>query len=91
MYKLKFFKKAKQQYINIWKYIAQDNLFYANEVLNRIDHSINTVLEFPNIWTKIDDIYRKIVEPNYKFKIVYKIKMDTIYIVWIYREQNSWN
>ena len=91
MYKLKFFKKAKQQYINIWKYIAQDNLFYANEVLNRIDYSINTILEFPNIWTKIDDIYRKIVEPNYKFKIVYKIKIDTIYIVWIYREQNSWN
>ncbi|NVP18149.1 hypothetical protein HUU51_05530 [Candidatus Gracilibacteria bacterium] len=59
-------------------------------MLNRIDYSINTVLEFPNIGTKIDDIYRKIVEPNYKFKIVYKIKKDTIYIVGIYREQNSW-
>ena len=90
MHKLKFFKKATQQYINIWKYIAQDNLFYANEVLNKIDYCINTILEFPNIGTKIDDIYRKIVEPNYKFKIVYKIKIDTIYIIWIYREQNSW-
>jgi len=90
MYNVKFFKKAKEQYINIWKYIAQDNLFYANKVLDKIDNSINTILEFPTIWTKVDDIYRKIVEPNYKFKIVYKIKKDIIYIVWIYREQDSW-
>ena len=90
MHSVKFLKKAKEQYINIWKYIAQDNLFYANEVLDKIDHSIDTILKFPNIWTRIDDIYSKIVEPNYKFKIVYKIKKDTICIVWIYREQNTW-
>ena len=90
MYKIKFFKKAKEQYINIWKYIAQDNLFYANEVLNKIDKSIEIILEFPNIWTNIDITYKKIVEPNYKFKIVYKLRKDTICIVWIYRKQNNW-
>ena len=90
MFKLKFFKKAKNQYIDIGKYIALDNLFYANEVLNKIDNSIETILVYPNIWTKIDNVYRKVVEPNYKFKIVYKIKKDIICIVWIYREQNSW-
>ena len=90
MYNVKFFKRAKEQYINIWKYIAEDNLFYANEVLNKIDDSIETILQFPNIWTKIDNTYRKIVEPNYKFKIVYRISKETINIVWIYREQNSW-
>jgi len=89
MLSLRFFTKAKQQYINIWKYIAQDNLFYANEVLNKIDKSIETILLYPSIWTKIDDIYRKIVEPNYKFKIIYKIKWDNVYIVWVYREQKS--
>ena len=44
MYNVKFFKRAKEQYINIWKYIAEDNLFYANEVLNKIDDSIETIL-----------------------------------------------
>jgi len=90
MLRVKFFKKAREQYINIWKYIAKDNILYANEVLDKIDKSIEMIIIYPNIWNQIDDIYRKIVEPNYRFKIIYKIKKDTIYIVWIYREQNSW-
>jgi hypothetical protein len=91
MYKVEFYKKAKFQYLWIWEYIARDNPFYANEVLDKIDHSIEIILIFPFIWKEIRSWYRQIVEPNYKFKIIYKVKWDTIYIVWLYREQKNWN
>ncbi len=90
MFKIKFHKKAKYQYLEIWKFIAQDNLFYANEVLNKIDNSIEILKSFPYIWKEINEKYRQIVEPKYKFKIVYKVKWNNIYIVWVYREQKYW-
>ncbi len=67
-----------------------DNLFYANEVLTKIDNSINIITEFPYIWKDLDWIKRLIVEPKYKFNIVYKIWKNTIYIVSIFREQDRW-
>ena len=90
MFKIKFYRKAKEQYIQIWKYISKDNLFYANEVLNKIDSSINIILEFPYIWVEITKWYRRIIEPTYKYKIVYKIELETIYIVAIFKYQNLW-
>lgn len=46
MFKVKFYRKAKYQYTKIWEYIAQDNLFYANEVLKKIDTSIITITKY---------------------------------------------
>jgi hypothetical protein len=74
---------------SIWAYIAQDNQFYANKVLSKISESINLLLSFPFIWRNLDWKYRIIVEPNYKFKIVYRVEWDIIYIVSVFREQNS--
>jgi len=90
MYKIKFYKKAKEQYLQICEFIAQDNLFYANEVLNKIDSSIETILMFPFIWVELWKGIRKIVEPNYKYKIVYKISWDIIYIVSVFKYKNLW-
>jgi len=90
MLKLKFSNKASLEYIEIWEYIAQDNLFYANDVLNKIDNSIDTIMLFPFIWKEISAWIRLIVEPNYKFKIVYQIKEDYIYILSIFKYKNSW-
>lgn len=90
MYKVIFFNDAKLDYIQIWKYIAQENLFYANEVLDKIDKSIDTICLFPLIWTDIGNNIRSIVEPKYKFKIVYEVRWDIIYIYSIFKYKNLW-
>ncbi len=90
MLRVEFSKKASLEYFEIWEYIAQDNLFYANEILNKIDNSIDKILLFPFIWKEIDKWIRMIVEPNYKIKIVYKIKENSIYILSIFKYKNTW-
>ena len=89
MYKIKIYKKAINTITKTIEYISQDNVFYANQVQEYIYKSIKLLESFPFLWVQKND-YRVIFEPNYKFKIVYKIKKDTICIVWIYREQSSW-
>jgi plasmid stabilization system protein ParE len=91
MHKVEFSDEAKNEYIEIWEYIWEDNLYYANEVLNKIDSTISTILLFPFIWKEVEKWYRKIIEPTYKFKIIYKIIWDVIYIVSIFRYRNYWN
>jgi len=58
MNKVIFSKKSKLQISWIWQYIAQDNLFYANEVLNKIYNSIHTISIYPNIWRKMMNIVK---------------------------------
>jgi plasmid stabilization system protein ParE len=88
MLKVLFSDEAENQYYQIWEYIAQNNLYYANEVLNKIDSSIDIIIEFPFIWNEIWKWLRRIVEPRYKYKIVYKIKKHILYIVSIFKYQN---
>lgn len=90
MLKIEFSNKASIEYLEIWEFIAKDNLFYANEVLNKIDNSIDTILEFLFIWKEIDTWIRMIVEPTYRFKIIYEIKNDYIYILSVFKYKNSW-
>ena len=90
MFRVEFSNKADFDYIQIWEYIADDNLFYANEVLNKIDKSIDTICEFPFIWKDMWNNVQIIVEPKYKFKIVYSVRKDYIYILSIYKYKNDW-
>lgn len=90
MFNVEFSNEANLEYISIWEYIAKDNLFFANEVLNRIDSSIETILMFPMIWKEIDKGIRMIVEPIYKYKIVYEVRIDTIYVLSIFKYKNTW-
>lgn len=89
MYRVEVLKRATNSIISTVNYIAEDNIFYANLVQEYIYKSINLLKDFPYLWTE-KWIYRVIVEPKYKFKIVYRIKDNTIFVVWVYREQKSW-
>ena len=90
VYKVEFYRKAKIEYNEIWKYIAQDNLFYANEVLDHIDKSIVTICIFPLIWKDVWEWLRLIVEPKYKYNVVYRVIWEKIYIVSVFKYKNSW-
>lgn len=91
MFRIEFSRKASLEYVDIWEYIAQDNLFYANEVLNKIDNSLDIILEFPFIGKEIQPWIRMITEPTYKFKIVYQVQKNYIYILSIFKYKNSWD
>lgn len=90
MYKIKIYKRAIDSITKTIEYISKDNLFYANQVHEYIKKSIQLLELFPYLWVEKKRWYRQIIEPNYKFKIVYKVKWDTIFIVWLYREQKNW-
>ena len=90
MYRKEFYNKAFLEYYEIWAYIWDDNPFYANKVLNSIDETINTILVFPFIWKQLNKNHRVIVEPQYKYKIVYKVEIETIYIISIFKYKNIW-
>jgi plasmid stabilization system protein ParE len=90
MFNVEFSFEAENEYIQIWKYIAQDNLFYSIEVLNKIDSSITTICTYPMIWKDIGDNNRLIVEPKYRYKIIYTIFKDYIYIISIFKYKNLW-
>ncbi len=90
MYKIILSKDAEVELYNIWWYIAEDNLFYAQEILNKIDNSINMIAEFPFLWKEIEWWVRRIVETRYKFKIVYIVRGKSIYIVSIFKYKNIW-
>ena len=90
MYKVKFYNKALEQYYNIWTYIAEDNIFYAKEVIDKIDSSISIIAEYPFIWNEIEQWIRRITEPRYKYKIVYEIKWNIIYIISVFKYKNLW-
>ena len=90
MYKLRYLSWAQQDMVDIYDYIGADNLFYAKDVIDKITHSISLLPVFPLIWTKIDSNTRYIVEPRYRYKVVYRIVGDILYIVSIFKYKESW-
>ena len=90
MYKIKILRKAENNLIETFNYISLDNTNYAKIVLDSIKKSINYLSKYPFLWKKIDDNLRQIVEPKYKFKIIYKVSKNIIYIVAVFKNKNSW-
>jgi len=90
MLRVEFSDEADNEYLEIWEYIAQDNMFYANEVLEKINSSIDIICTFPMIWKDIGKWLRLIVEPKYRYKIVYIVKNDYIFVLSIFKYKNLW-
>jgi len=42
------------------------------------------------IWKEIDNNVRVIVEPIYKYKIVYEVRDEYIYILSVFKYKNNW-
>ena len=90
MYSIQFLAGARRDFAEIYTYIAADNPFYADEVLSRIEYSVQYLKQFPLIGTKICGDTRSIVEPKYRFKIVYTIQDHTIFIISVFKYRENW-
>lgn len=73
MYKIIISPKAETLLKEISAYIAQDNLYYSNLVLKEIAKSIDTLKNFPLIGRELEAPIRQIVNPRYKFKVIYQV------------------
>lgn len=89
MYKILYTPKSEENLEDIFFFIAKDNPLNAAKVLSKIKYTADLLSTFPLIWAKLWKDFRIIVESKYKFKIVYKIKQNTIYIISIFREQGN--
>lgn len=83
-------KEALKELNEISNFIAEDNLFFALKVIDNINETINTITIFPYIWKKLNENHRIIIEPQYKYKIIYRIEKEIIYIVSVFKYKNEW-
>ena len=90
MYKIFYTPKSEEKLAEIFWYISQDSLFYATKVIVSIKNTIDILKLFPLSWKDIGKINKIVVESKYKFKIIYRIKWDTIYIISVFKYKNSW-
>ena len=90
MYEIKFTKKARENIQDIKDYISDDNPIIADKMLEKIFYTISNIAIFPNLWKEIGWNLKEFVEPNYKFRIIYKVKNEQIEIeiISIFKNKN---
>ncbi len=88
MYKIKILKTAKDDLQDISNYISLDNPLQAKIIIEKIYLSITYLQSFPYLWKERKDWLREIVA-KYKYRVFYKIKNTTIYIVSIFKYKDA--
>ena len=90
MHSVLYTKTALQDLQNIAKFISQDNIYYADKVVEAIFHFANNLSLFPFLWKEI--VYRswlrEIVEPAFGYRIFYTITNKKIFIITIGKYRN---
>jgi plasmid stabilization system protein ParE len=90
MYNILYTPESEENLAEIFWYIQSDSKFYAAKVINSIKSTIDILKMFPFSWKNIDIKNNMIVESTYKYKIIYEIKWNTVYILSIFKYKNSW-
>jgi len=88
MYNILYTPEAESNIESVFDYISDDNTFYAAKVITSIKNTIDILKIFPMSGKNIDSSNRFIVETKYKYKIIYSIKWNNIYILTIFKYQN---
>ncbi len=90
MYSVLYTPESEDNFADIFSYISWDNIFYAAKVISSIKSTIDILKLFPLSWRLIDEERRIIIDSNYKYKIVYQVKLNDIYILSVSKYKNSW-
>ena len=91
MLKIVYTQKAKTDLKEIEAYIAKDNLFFAGKVIESVLSFINGMLPFFSKSGKKhrNQKTREIIEPTFKYRIIYKIHKNEIAIYWVSKRKNE--
>jgi len=90
MFEIVYSRKVKNDLKLISNYISLDSPINSIKTVNSILKTIDMLEEFPYIWKEIEWNIRELVEKKYKYKIVYKIDVNFVIILSIYKYQNTW-
>ena len=89
MFQVKYKISSKIDIREIFNYIKIDNPYYAEKVIHTLITFINNNLSiFPNLWKDKWLGLREIIEPTFKYRIIYKIKWNDVFIVSIFKNKN---
>lgn len=89
MYSIYFTPLSEEDLHSIYTYIAEDNPFYAEDVLSRIHRSIDFLKSFPLIGTELEAGNRYIVDPQYRYTIIYRIRDRNIEILSVFKYKDN--
>ena len=78
---IKYLKLAKLEFHDSIKYYEIQQKGLGKKFENNIKNSIDTILAFPEAFTKIDNDIRKYVVSKFPYNIYYLIENDTIVIL----------
>lgn len=87
MIKTIYSKESIQDLQEISSYISMDNPLQAKKVMDDIYLSIDYFKTFPFLWKEVKNWYREIVA-KHKYRVVYKVYKDIVYIVSIFKYKN---
>lgn len=88
MRKIFYAQEAGDNLAGIFEFIAEDNLFHAAKVITDIKSTIDILKIFPFVGSSVDKNTRMIVDPDHKYKVVYQIKGNNIYVLAISKYRN---
>ena len=81
--------QAQKDIHEIQQFIAKDNKTYADKVTENILWFIWGVLSaFPKLGHSINTNLFEIIEPTFKYKIIYTLNKNNITIIAIFKRQN---
>jgi toxin ParE1/3/4 len=82
MHRVIFQERAKRWLYEIFWYINPDNSLAAVNVIQKIFDTIENLKIFPYLWKEMNILWiREIVEPKYKFRIIYLLREEEIQIL----------
>ncbi len=89
MHKIIFSQEAKNNISDIEHFISIESTLWATKVLSSIKGMIDYLKVLPEIWRPIGNDVRQLVEPKYKYRIIYTFwEKDSIIILNIIKYQN---
>lgn len=89
MYKIEFSLVSREHMLSIRKFIAKDNPFYAEKVMESLMATCMQLSYFPRMGEEVSgEFHRMIVEPAFRYKITYLIQDKTVVIVSISKYQD---
>ncbi len=89
MFEIVYTEQALQDLENIRDYIAKDNPWYAQKVLDDVTNFISVrVSLYPQIGRSMSSGVRRVIEPNFKYNIVYRCKGEQIVVYSVFKYKN---
>jgi toxin ParE1/3/4 len=88
MYKVVFSQDAENDLNGIYDFIALDDPIYAQKVTEAIVSTTMQLVYFPAMGSILSQSSRMIVEPNFRYTIVYTVQDDTVYVFTISKYKN---